>query len=135
MVICRVVNPLLWSVTWSMSHTHELLQCTHRHTIIMQCISYEYDTLNLFGCNHTNHIARGSTPKARDIPLHPTPTHTLTSTTARCPFWAAMQRQLKPSLCVRKRRSRPPSLTSSCGDMQSRQSSRLVCHVVYVSYT
>jgi hypothetical protein len=36
-----------------MSHTYELLQCTHRHTIIMQCISYEYDTLNLCACNYT----------------------------------------------------------------------------------
>jgi hypothetical protein len=59
-----------------MSHTDELLQCTHRHTIITQCISNEYDTLNLCACNYTNHISRGSTPQARDIPLHPTPTHT-----------------------------------------------------------
>jgi hypothetical protein len=42
----------------------------------MQCLSNEYDTLNLFACNYTNHISRGSTPQARDIPLHPTPTHT-----------------------------------------------------------
>ena len=43
-MICRVVNPLVWSVTLSMSHTYELLRCTQRHTIIMQCISNEYDT-------------------------------------------------------------------------------------------
>jgi len=44
----------------------------------MQCISNEYDTLNLFACNYTNHISRESTPQARDIPLHPTPTYTHT---------------------------------------------------------
>ena len=42
----------------------------------MQCISNEYDTLNLFTCNYTNQNSRGSTSQARDIPLHPTPTHT-----------------------------------------------------------
>jgi len=37
----------------------------------MRCISNEYDTLNIFACNYTNHISRGSTPQARDIPLQP----------------------------------------------------------------
>ena len=77
---------LIWSVTWSMWHTYEFLKCTKRHTIMMQCIPNEYDTLNRFACNYTNHISPGSTPQVRHIPLHPTPTHTLTSTTARCPF-------------------------------------------------
>jgi hypothetical protein len=60
-----------------MSDTYELLQCTHRHTIIMQCTSNQYDTLNLFACNYTNvfHEAAHHRP-----PRHPTTPHSFTHT-------------------------------------------------------
>jgi hypothetical protein len=58
-----------------MSHTYELLQCTQRHTIIMQYISNEYGTLNLFAYNYTDHISRETTPQR-----HPATPHSYTHT-------------------------------------------------------
>ena len=65
----KSINHLVCSVECASSNTYELLQCTHRHSIIMQCISNEYDTLNLCACNYTSHISRGSTRQAHYTPL------------------------------------------------------------------